>query len=83
MEKKGVEWKQTTKSLDALWFVRSAGRSYTKKTVWLRISVLLAVVAPFASRIGESKRVNPLFLSLFYFLECYATIIAMNMEKNA
>jgi len=67
VEKKGVEWKQTTKSLDALWFARSAGQSYTRRTVWQQISVLLVAVAPFASRIGESKRVNPLFLSLFYF----------------
>jgi hypothetical protein len=33
VEKKGVEWKQITKSLGALWFVRSAGQSYTMKTV--------------------------------------------------
>ena len=80
VEKKGVEWKQTTKSLDALWFARSAGQSYTGRTVWQRISAVPAVVVPFANRIGETERVNPLFLSLFYFLERYATIIGINME---
>ena len=35
VEKKGVEWKQSTKSLDdALWFVRGAGQSYMRKTAW-------------------------------------------------
>jgi len=54
-EKKVVEWKQTTKSLDALWFARSAGQTYTKKTVWQRISAVLAAVAPFANRVGREK----------------------------
>ena len=56
VEKKGVEWKPTTKSLDALWFARSAGQSYTRETVCQRISVLLVAVAPFASRVGKRER---------------------------
>ena len=70
VEKKGVEWKQTTKSLDALWFARSAGQSCMRRTTWQRISALLVAVAPFASRVGrgrgkrEDKSLS--FLSLFY-----------------